>query len=209
MSAQGSKVLSTAPLSNEDARWISLVKTQYTDPQGVHRDWESAERRTRPKGSLIDGVGIVAILQKPGEPPSILLQKQFRPPVAKIAIEVPAGLVDAGETAEQAAIRELKEETGYVGELVGSEFGISPIMFNDPGFCNTNLNMVHVNVDLTRPENQNPQTELEDNEFIECFTVPLTDLYVELKKLDAEGYAIDARIGTLAEGIEIAKRWKL
>jgi 8-oxo-dGTP pyrophosphatase MutT (NUDIX family) len=34
--------------------------------------------------------------------------------------------VDAGETAEEAAVRELKEETGYIG--VVSE--TSPVMFN-------------------------------------------------------------------------------
>jgi 8-oxo-dGTP pyrophosphatase MutT (NUDIX family) len=55
-----------------------------------------------------------------------LLQKQFRPPLDKIVIEVPAGLVDAGETAEEAAVRELKEETGYVGTVSES----SPVMFN-------------------------------------------------------------------------------
>lgn len=58
--------------------------------------------------------------------PEILLQKQFRPPVEKIVIEVPAGLIDAGETAEEAAVRELKEETGYVGTVSES----SPVMFN-------------------------------------------------------------------------------
>ena len=44
-------------------------------------------------------------------------------------IEVPAGLVDAGESAAESAVRELKEETGYVG--VAAE--ISPVMFN--GMC--------------------------------------------------------------------------
>lgn len=32
-----------------------------------------------------------------------------------MVIEVPAGLVDEGETAEESAVRELREETGYVG----------------------------------------------------------------------------------------------
>jgi 8-oxo-dGTP pyrophosphatase MutT (NUDIX family) len=39
---------------------------------------------------------------------------------------VPAGLIDAGETAEEAAVRELKEETGYIGVVSES----SPVMFN-------------------------------------------------------------------------------
>lgn len=76
-------------------------------------------------------------------------------------------------------------------------------------FCNTNLNMVHVSVDMNDPRNQNLKPELEENEFIECFTVPLTRLYDECRKLESEGYAIDARVGTLAEGIEIAKQWQL
>lgn len=83
------------------------------------------------------------------------------------------------------------------------------ILFLDPGFCNTNLNMVHVRVDMSLPENQNPQPELEDNEFIECFSVPMSSLFAETHKLEQEGYAIDARVGTLAEGIELAKKLKL
>jgi len=61
--------------------------------------------------------------------PEILLQKQFRPPLDKTVIEIPAGLIDAGETVEQAAVRELKEETGYVGTVTES----SPVMFNGRG----------------------------------------------------------------------------
>lgn len=69
--------------------------------------------------------------------------------------------------------------------------------------------MVHVSVDMSLPENQNPKPELEENEFIECFSVPLVSLFEETKKLEQQGYAIDARIGTLAEGIELMKKWKL
>lgn len=55
-----------------------------------------------------------------------MLQKQFRPPISKVVIEVPAGLVDEGESPEESAIRELREETGYIG--IAAE--VSPIMFN-------------------------------------------------------------------------------
>jgi 8-oxo-dGTP pyrophosphatase MutT (NUDIX family) len=183
---------------------LTAPRSTYHDPHGATRTWEHAERSTRPKDSDIDGVGIVAILDK-ATGPEILLQKQFRPPVDKVVIEVPAGLIDAGETPEQAAVRELKEETGYVGSVSES----SPVMFNDPGFCNTNLRMVHVNIDMAHPSNQ-PDTlrpELEENEFIEVFSIPLAKLWKECKRLEKEGYAIDARVGTLAEGMELARRF--
>ena len=69
--------------------------------------------------------------------------------------------------------------------------------------------MVHVTVDMSRPENQNPTPQLEENEFIEVFSTPLGDLYAECKRLEQQGYAIDARVGTLAEGIQLARWWKL
>lgn len=81
--------------------------------------------QTRPKNSPIDGVGIMAILNKPTGP-ELLLQKQYRPPVDKVVIEVPAGLIDEGETPEECAVRELKEETGYVGVAERT----STVMFN-------------------------------------------------------------------------------
>ena len=81
--------------------------------------------QTRPANSNIDGVGIVTILEKQTGP-ELLLQKQYRPPIDKVAIEVPAGLVDAGESVETCAVRELKEETGYVGVAEKT----SCVMFN-------------------------------------------------------------------------------
>lgn len=43
----------------------------------------------------------------------IPLVRQYRPALEAFAWELPAGMVDPGETPEQAAIRELMEETGY------------------------------------------------------------------------------------------------
>lgn len=152
----------------------------------------------------LTGVGIIAILKKPTGP-EILLQKQYRPPVEGVCIEMPAGLLDANESIERCAERELLEETGYIGTAVRS----SPIMFNDPGFCNTNLKLVTVAVDLADPRNQNPVPQLEDGEFIETFTVPLKSFPEELRHLASEGYKLDARLQNVADGIELAREYGL
>jgi ADP-ribose pyrophosphatase len=44
---------------------------------------------------------------------NILLVKQFRKPVEKELLEIPAGGIDPGEDAEAAVVREMQEETGF------------------------------------------------------------------------------------------------
>jgi len=44
----------------------------------------------------------------------IALVKQFRIPIGGLTLELPAGMVDAGESPEKAAIRECKEEIGLI-----------------------------------------------------------------------------------------------
>ena len=68
---------------------------------------------------------------------------------------------------------------------------------------------MHVSIDTTLPENEvgNLRPQLEENEFITTFSVPLKDLWAECRKFEGQGMAIDARVGTLAEGIEMGKKW--
>ncbi len=55
------------------------------------------------------GVGLVALSENKDK---VLLQAEFRLATNKFVYNFPAGLIDKGETPEQAAKRELKEETG-------------------------------------------------------------------------------------------------
>jgi ADP-ribose pyrophosphatase len=49
----------------------------------------------------------------------VLIVRQYRPAVERDTLELPSGLVDPGESPEEAARRELLEETGYEGGTWG------------------------------------------------------------------------------------------
>lgn len=137
MTTQQAKVLRSESLPDKEAKWVGLRAIYWQDPSGKERKWECADRRTR-KGDA-DAVAVCCIIQRPSSEPHILLVTQFRPPVNASVVEMPAGLIDAGEEgdegARRAALRELREETGYGTDKEGGKIDVklvSNIMVNDP-----------------------------------------------------------------------------
>ncbi|WBW70813.1 ADP-ribose diphosphatase, NudF subfamily Ysa1 [Schizosaccharomyces osmophilus] len=198
---QEPKVLDVSDLESKDAKWTSLKKITWQDQSGKTRAWEMAERTTRSK-SGIDAVAILGIIPIDGEP-HVLCQKQYRPPLSKTCIEIPAGLVDSDESPEESAVRELREETGFVGTVKEA----TTVMYNDPGLTNANLKIILVDIDMSNPENQNPQQQLDQGEYISNFPIKLSSLQNELFSLEKQGFAVDVRLSTFALGMQAAFKY--
>ncbi|KXS10017.1 hypothetical protein M427DRAFT_37940 [Gonapodya prolifera JEL478] len=193
-------VVSKEVLEAKDARWVKLHKLKWKDQTGKERLWETAERTTR-KGD-VDAVDILPLLKSKGNPTKTVIITQFRPPIGGYCIELPAGLVDANESAEQAAIRELKEECGYHGKVVET----SSVMFSDPGMSNANMKLVVLEVDLDDGCNANPHPEFDEGEAIETLVVELRELAGKIRELESKGYLVDARLAHMVAALDLMHR---
>lgn len=187
----------------DEARWITLKKIEFTDQMGKDRTWEVATRKTRGAAG-VDAVAMGNILLHPSKPPSTMVVIQYRPPLDAYTVEWPAGLIDANETAEEAAVREFKEETGYDCRLLS----MSPVQSADPGMTNANMKMAMVEVQLKEGDEE-PEQRLEDGEHIQRVVIPLAEFYdrlVEYSKQDR--MIVAAKLFHFAHGMHFAQTQK-
>jgi len=181
------KALQTSVKKSYSGKWLNMLEIAYKDENNILRTWESVER--------VDSNGAVVIIPRFVYSGEFLLIRQFRPPVSKYIMEFPAGLIDRDETPSQAALRELKEETGYSGSITS----ISSPTYSSPGLSSEIIIFTHVLIDESNPENFEPKTNFDEGESIEIFKVKSSELSSFLDFRLKKGDAIDAKLRIFSE----------
>jgi len=124
----------------------------------------------------------------------VILVEQYRVPLGRSCLELPAGLIgdeEEGEAVETAAIRELEEETGYrAGRMTDLGF-----FYSSPGMVSEGFTLLRAE-GLTRT-GAGGGVEGED---IVVHRVPVADLPAFVAAKRAEGCAIDVRMLLLLAG---------
>ena len=149
----------------------------------------SGRKTTR---EIVEHADCVAIIAVDAED-KVLLVKQFRKPVEKELLEIPAGGIDPGESPEDAVRREMQEESGYLPQKLERLGGF----YSAPGYCTEYLSL-YLASDLTPS-----RLFAEDTEGIEVVWVPLN----QVPELIASGRIEDAKsIAGLLAYLERRKR---
>lgn len=169
--------------------WINKYHLHYTLPdgrpytyEGVSRKgparYEAALKTLRSTGAPTpDAVCIVPLLPDG----SVLLEREFRYPLNSWCVSLPAGLIDAGESLEEAVARELSEETGY---RLRDDIAPAVRPLPQPGFSSTGLTEENVQVVFAQVEPAG-EARPDSAELIEPFTVARADLraFLDANKL--------------------------
>ena len=168
-------------ITNE--KWLNLFAANF-EHNGHAGRWVFASRKAEPyRDRSGDAVLIVPILRMPGEPPRLVMVKEFRVPVGDYVHAFPAGLLERGESIEDTARRELLEEAGM--EVVAVKRVTQPL-YSSSGLTDEAVAMAFVDARAT------PQTKpkLEASEDLE---VVLLDFAGVCRLCDDKELRIDAK----------------
>jgi ADP-ribose pyrophosphatase len=139
-------------------KWLNLFNVKYVDKNGNKKLWQVASRKKEPKCvtghfKIPDAVVIIPF-HKTQE--KIVVTKEYRVPLADYEFGFPAGLVDEGETVQEAARRELREETGLE---ITRFLKIGPPVYTSAGMTDESVAMVYVECDGEPSSNSNEGSE--------------------------------------------------
>ena len=121
------------------------------------------------------GVVVVAL----SEEDEVYFVKQYRKPVEKFLLELPAGLVEAGENITEAATRELQEEIGYKP----NKLELLAEAYVSPGFTDEKVS-IFLASDLERSK-----LELDETEFLSVEKIKLENALEMIENFEIENAA--------------------
>ena len=116
--------------------------------------------------------------------------RQYRPPAAGDVWEFPAGVIDQGETPEAAVLRELKEETGFFGQLQL----LTPGGYDTPGLSSDKVFVALVKIDENLPQNQAVSPSFQEGELIHPLLVSRTQLGGFITEQTRLGVQFDSKV---------------
>ena len=94
------------------------------------------------------------------------LVRQYRHAVGEYLLEAPAGLMEEGETPEEAALRELREETGACGSVT-----FAGDYFPTPGYCEELIHLFLADVESFG------ETDPDEDEFLQTEVLDFAEFY--------------------------------
>jgi ADP-ribose pyrophosphatase len=177
------EILSLEKITNE--KWLNLFAATFRN-RGHTGRWVFASRKPDPHAGQgrADAVVMVPTLINPGEPPRLVVINEFRVPVGGRVYGFPSGLLERGESIEEAARREMAEETGL--EVVTVK-RVSPAVYASSGMTDEAAALAFVDVRST----PDARPHLEASEDLQ---VVLWDYAQVCKQCDAPNVPVDTRV---------------
>ena len=179
----GIRILQTETIARDN--WLGFLSRRFQSRDGAEHQWSYVERN-----ASRSAVVVIAHTQTSN---SLVLIRQFRIPLAAWTYEFPAGLVDEGESLEQAALRELGEETGYQGTVLS----VSPALPTSAGLSSEYIHLVRVQCLDIPGEHAREAAEAIEMVLIDNQPAAIRDF---LDQAAREAIAIDAKLYTYLLG---------
>jgi ADP-ribose pyrophosphatase len=151
----------TAARNLTDEKWLNLFDVKYVAKSGEEKSWQLATRQIEPKcvTGRYDQPDAVVIVPFHKATNKLVITREYRIPLNDYEYGFPAGLIDEGESVEQATRRELREETGLnVSRLIK----ISPPIYSSAGMTDESVAMVYVECEGKPSNTANTEFELID-----------------------------------------------